>query len=284
MKPANRLLELINVLRFWAQIHRRARSSVRILKYFPDVSSEVKLLSHSSATSDSLPVPPEKLWLGYGSNEASYLESGRRDIQLMLKALKKVEFTFNVEKNILDFGCGGGRLIRHLEPFSKKHHIWGCDISAAHIHWLKANLQPTFRFFLHTTIPHLPFPDRSIDLIYAGSVFTHIDDFGEAWLLELGRILRPGGKAWITIHDERTIEQLFSPDCPYPFAKYIKQFHELRRLSEQQMIAIGEDADGQVFHSESYFRTMTERIFNIQSIIPQAWGLQTAYLLQRNKN
>jgi SAM-dependent methyltransferase len=39
----------------------------------------------------------------------------------------------------------------------------------------------------------LPREDGSFDLIYAFSVFTHISDAWSAWLLELHRLLAPGG-------------------------------------------------------------------------------------------
>jgi SAM-dependent methyltransferase len=43
--------------------------------------------------------------------------------------------------------------------------------------------------------PPLPFAeDNSFDLVYAFSVFTHIPaEHQEAWLLEMKRILKPGG-------------------------------------------------------------------------------------------
>jgi ubiquinone/menaquinone biosynthesis C-methylase UbiE len=59
-----------------------------------------------------------------------------------------------------------------------------------------------------TTLPHVPYEDNYFDLIYAGSVFTHIADLADAWLLELKRILRPGGMLYVTVHDDHTLEVL----------------------------------------------------------------------------
>ena len=44
-----------------------------------------------------------------------------------------------------------------------------------------------------TTAPHLPFADGYFDFAYCSSVFTHISDLADAWLLELRRIVRSGG-------------------------------------------------------------------------------------------
>jgi len=45
----------------------------------------------------------------------------------------------------------------------------------------------------------LPFEDSSFDLVYCGSVFTHVSDLADAWFLELRRILRKGGYAYINL-------------------------------------------------------------------------------------
>jgi ubiquinone/menaquinone biosynthesis C-methylase UbiE len=59
-----------------------------------------------------------------------------------------------------------------------------------------------------TSIPHLPFEDNTFNLVSAFSVFTHIEAFETAWLMELKRILKPGGLAWITIHSENTWREM----------------------------------------------------------------------------
>ena len=56
--------------------------------------------------------------------------------------------------------------------------------------------------------PICPFEDNYFDLVYGISVFTHISDLADAWFLELLRVLRPGGHAYLTIHDEHTVELL----------------------------------------------------------------------------
>src|SRR5688572_19237180 len=102
--------------------------------------------------------------------------------------------------DILEFGCGEGRLIRWLEHLAGERESWGTDIDAGLIVWCKQNLSPPFRFITTTTVPHLPFEDRHFGFIYAGSVFTHIDDMADTWFAELRRVLRPGGKLFVTVH------------------------------------------------------------------------------------
>jgi SAM-dependent methyltransferase len=71
--------------------------------------------------------------------------------------------------------------------------LWGCDIDAASIAWIDENLSPPVRAFVNDEQPPLPRPDDSFDLVYALSVFTHLTDTWSAWLLELHRVLVPGG-------------------------------------------------------------------------------------------
>src|SRR5437763_7108256 len=61
----------------------------------------------------------------------------------------------------------------------------------------------SIRLILNASAPSLPLPGRYFDVITAFSVFTHIDeDLESAWLLELRRILTPGGLLYVTIQDE----------------------------------------------------------------------------------
>ena len=93
-------------------------------------------------------------------------------------------------------------MLRWLHDVSDSCEIWGTEIRfRAGSLGVKQYLSPPFHFATTTTSPHLPFEDRYFGLIYAGSVFTHIDDLADAWFLELRRALRPGGRLFITVHD-----------------------------------------------------------------------------------
>jgi SAM-dependent methyltransferase len=94
---------------------------------------------------------------------------------------------------VLDFGCGAGRTLRHFADDAREAEFWGCDIHAESVAWLNANLNPPLQAFVNDEEPPLQRPDGSFDLIYAFSVFTHLTDSWSAWLLELNRLLTPGG-------------------------------------------------------------------------------------------
>jgi len=96
-------------------------------------------------------------------------------------------------KRVLDFGCGAGRTLRHFTAEAAEASFEGCDIDRLSIDWLNAHLNPPFQGFVNDEAPPLPRPDDNYDLVWALSVFTHIADLWSAWLLELHRVLVPGG-------------------------------------------------------------------------------------------
>ena len=96
-------------------------------------------------------------------------------------------------KRVLDFGAGSGRALRHFLLEARQAEFEGCDIDSAAIEWLNAHLNPPVTGFVNADAPPLPRPADTYDVIYAFSVFTHITDLWADWLLELHRVLRPGG-------------------------------------------------------------------------------------------
>ena len=95
---------------------------------------------------------------------------------------------------MLDFGCGAGKYLRHLLPEAEQGEVWGCDIQEPQIEWLREHLSPPLRVFVNGTEPPLPgIPGDFFDLITAASVFTHITDAWARWIVEMHRVLKPGG-------------------------------------------------------------------------------------------
>ena len=96
-------------------------------------------------------------------------------------------------KAVLDFGCGIGRSVATYHDLRHDTEVFGCDIHAPSIRWAVEALSPPFEFFVCDEEPQLAQPDARFDLVYACSVFTHITDAWARWLVELARVLRPGG-------------------------------------------------------------------------------------------
>ena len=108
----------------------------------------------------------------------------------------------------MDWGCRDCRVLRHFAVEAQESEFWGVDQHGPSIEWAKDHLSPPFKFVTCSAYPHLPFEDRTFDVIFGLSVFTHIISLSDAWLMELRRILVPGGYGLFSVHDEHTWQLL----------------------------------------------------------------------------
>jgi SAM-dependent methyltransferase len=93
----------------------------------------------------------------------------------------------------LDFGCGCGRIARHLARAPVLRELHGVDVDPEAIAWL-ARRPSSGRFERISARPPTALAGAFFDVALAVSVFPRLDQAGEAeWLPELVRLLRPGG-------------------------------------------------------------------------------------------
>ena len=230
----------------------------------------------------ALPVPPAGLWVGYGQDAQSYVASGKRHVTDMIKALENSGFSVGGARRIMEFGCAAGRMIRHLPELAPKAELWGVDISAQHIRWCIDHLAPTINFATSTMLPHLPFEDRYFDLVFCGSVFTHIEDTAETWMQELGRILCPSGRLYVTLHDEHTVKLLDTEHRDHWLAKYMLANSAYRDNRDKfSLIVVGRREKSQVFYHSDYFRSILPPRFRLVSYTQEAYGYQSAAILEK---
>jgi SAM-dependent methyltransferase len=128
---------------------------------------------------------------GWGEPFAAYERLGAETKAALLRLLPD-DWSFE-GKRALDFGCGAGRTLRHFLEEAERGELWGADIDTASIAWLEANLCPPLHVLRSHDAPPLELENGSFDLIWAISVFTHLTDHSLAWLVDLHRLLRPGG-------------------------------------------------------------------------------------------
>jgi SAM-dependent methyltransferase len=159
---------------------------------------------------DGLPIPPGRLIVQvFGQNNAAaYLEGGRLLAQSIRETLQLRDLRLEDFGTVLDFGCGCGRIIRHWKPIAASTRLHGADYNAGMIAWCTQNL-PFAQYQVNDFLPPLKYPDRSFDLVYAVSVFTHLSEAAQsAWIHELARVIRPAGYLLITVHGESFAEAL----------------------------------------------------------------------------
>ena len=235
---------------------------------------------------DGLPVPPAELWQRWGASAAGYLESGRRDIETMLSIVAGADGGVEPRTRVLDLGCAEGRMLRHF-PRSEGCELWGVDINASRVSWAQQNLPQPFRFVVTTSAPHLPFEDRYFDLVYGLSVFTHISDLADAWFLEVLRVLRHGGLAYLTIHDEHSVDLLLhgygKPGERLELADVLRRFDEHTGVLSRDWVYFAVDADpaAQVFHNSAYLAEKWGRFAELVARQQEAADYQTALLVRK---
>ena len=177
----------------------------------PEVlATEIRVRLHGSS---GIPVPPERLIfyvIGYRWAKV-FLDSGRLIVSAMLEHLLESGVDVATATAILDFGCGCGRMIRHL-PQHTTARLFGTDYNAELIRWDKENLTLA-EFTTNSLAPPLPYTDNSFDIVYARSVFTHLtEELQLRWITELRRVLKPGGVLYFTTHGRQFFSQLSSED------------------------------------------------------------------------
>lgn len=106
-------------------------------------------------------------------------------------------------KKILDWGCGPGRVIRHLPSvIGNGCEFYGTDYNKQSIDWCLVNLSG-IKFSNNSLEAKLPYSDDYFDIIYGISIFTHLSEKSHyGWYKELFRILKPNGIMFLTTHGD----------------------------------------------------------------------------------
>lgn len=268
------------------------RLVAKFYPYRPDDRSYLLPKAVPRPAGAALPIPPRDLWLGYADSPEEYLESGERRVRLMKQVVAASNFSIEDGVRLLDFGCASGIMLRWFERVAVTGEAWGVDIAGSAMQWCQQFLSPPFKFATTSSFPHLPFEDRYFGFIYAGSVFTHIADLAETWLLELRRILAPGGILFLTIHDNDFIDSVLAAPSPrrQMLADMLRTYDRESHFTTSgfSMFAInripgpGMQGQAQVFYDADYIRRHWGNYFSVLSIVPNALqGLQAGVVLRK---
>ena len=217
-----------------------------------------------------LPAPAPDDRMGYSPHDVNdYLAWGKYDHDYILGHIRRHASQLD-NCTVFDFGCSSGRVLRHFDE-ERRQRGWklvGMDIQARPIEWMRRYLPPHFQVSVCSTMPHLPLPDASVDFIYGISVFTHIKYLWDAWLLELKRILKPGGLLLQTIHAEPAWEFYHKNRSE----KWIQDAHSAEMLERPKMetdfLYYGDASCSQVFWKEEVARSYWGRYFTVLEIAP----------------
>lgn len=180
-----------------AELYARSgleRHAVGLAQQVIDVMEDGSLRIEGQYSPKSVPLPPTDLiTLVSGTPDVGwFLRSGAVAAWTIEDALSAMARGFDDLDSILDFGCGCGRILRHLQRHTSVR-IFGSDYNRTLVEWCTRNLTCA-EFKVNDAWPPLPYEDMSFDFIYALSVLTHMTvPQQKAWMEELSRMLRKGG-------------------------------------------------------------------------------------------
>ena len=240
--------------------------------------------SNERVSGEALPVPPVELqyYKAHGGTDR-YLATGQADSAMIRRYLDRLGLRLS-GVSVMDWGCRDCRVLRHFASDTRACEFWGVDQHGPSMEWAKASLSPPFRFVTCTAYPHLPFEDRRFDVIYAISVLTHIASLSDTWLMELQRILKPGGYGLFTIHDEHTWKFLIKDD--FMRAHFGLEQEDIARAEKWDLVVIdGPELPSErvnVFCSTARIRREWGQYFEIVSLDPYAYGCQAMGVLRKS--
>lgn len=219
------------------------------------------------------PIPPSRLInLVDGSPDVDwFLRSGKLAAESLESLLRSNGLGLSNFGSILDFGCGCGRVIRHIETAAR---LFGCDYNPDLVEWCSTHL-PAVQFSVNQLQPPTGYSNDAFDLIYAFSVLTHLtEELGHDWVSEFRRSLRPQGFLVLSLHGEAYVPRL--------------SFEDKRRfLSGQIVVKEGQHAGNNIcsaFHPAKYVLDHLAKDFRFVDFVPQgAKGnpVQDLFLFQK---
>ncbi len=125
---------------------------------------------------------------------------GLYEADLVADALASAGAELSAMKTALDFGCSSGRVVRVFAAAYPEINWHGCDPNRPAITWASDSLAG-IDFFANDDVPPLPLADRSLDLVYAISIWSHFKPaLGLRWFEEMHRLIPPGGYLVCTTH------------------------------------------------------------------------------------
>ena len=252
-----------------------ARLFYNLTKTFPVTNLHNELYFRIGSLPDNYSVPSSKLiFLVIGTPWATeYWNSGKEVFDSIEEVFIKNNVTLN-SKKILDFGCGSGRLIRHFNLRYPGNEFYGTDYNPELIDWCKQNLSFA-KFGVNKLLPSLEYKDNCFDILYARSVFTHLNlDAQILWMNEFRRIMKPGGFIYLTTHGESTFCNLTTK--------------EKQELDKKGIVVINTGIQGDnkctTFQTKKHFKETLLTGFELQSFVAghqNSNSKQDIYLLKK---
>ena len=168
------------------------------IRYYLQKFKNRKINTEFKINNPGVKLPPDYLiYESFQINYHKYYSESKETAGWLTDHFKK-HINLN-SKRILDWGCGPGRIIRHLpEIIGNNCEYYGTDYNKKSIEWCEKNLKDIV-FNQNSLQAVLPYDDNYMDVIYGISIFTHLSEqLHYDWYHELYRILKSNGIMFLT--------------------------------------------------------------------------------------
>lgn len=154
--------------------------------------------NHFKIENPSVKLPPDYLMFeSYKLDYHKYYFGGKKSAEDIINDVKSYIKLSNL--NILDWGCGPARILRHLpDILGQDCSYFGTDYNPKTIDWCSRNLKQ-IDFKLNDLNPPLDYTSDKFGFIYGISIFTHLSEENHyKWFDELVRITKKDGVILLT--------------------------------------------------------------------------------------
>ena len=173
--------------------------------------------THHGVSSAGVKLPPTVYRMGgaHFRQDDAFVSSAVAEVERLEK-----EIGLSTSSRLLDWGCGAGRLaVGVVEKMGRIDLYHGVDVQKHLVDWAERHIgnRPGFTF-THVDLANarynpggaqqrtIPGGTADYDGFYAFSVFSHLmEDDTAAYLGEVSRLLRPGGRAFVTAFVEEGV-------------------------------------------------------------------------------
>ncbi len=152
--------------------------------------------------------PPDYLmYEAFMLDYKAYIEGGLISAKWLVDTCR--EYRNEPIKSVLDWGCGPGRIVRHMpELLHNTAYVHACAPNAKSIAWCSEHLTD-ISFHHSSQKATLPYDNGQFDLIYGISILTHLSEENHrAWIEELTRVMSSGGILILTTQGNNYRNQL----------------------------------------------------------------------------
>lgn len=226
----------------------------------PGQYAVASLYCRLSGISRGLPVPPKRqtFLVSRHHNVIRSLRNGRLGAESIVATLAQFGYDIGQFKEMLDFGCGSGRVLRNWKDLTTAK-VHGTDYNQDLVNWCKESFSFA-EFNKNELTPPTSYKDERFPFIYALSVFTHLDEtLQRQWMDEMYRILAPEGLLLISLQGKAS-------------SQYLTDEERARYERGELVVKLPEESGSNecaVYHPYNYVRDMLAKRFVLVGHVPE---------------